>query len=124
MTLTGFFELRTADDPFAKLKRDSVRIQNNPLDVDAAFDFSVTTHHMLDWAYPGRGNSQKRKEIERDSRLLQVTSHLANGAKHFEATASRHKAVTKNLSRTGGFQPGAFQADAFDVGELLVRSRG
>jgi hypothetical protein len=124
MTFKGFFELLTVKDLFAKLERDSVRIQNNPLDVDAAFDFFVTAYHMLDWLHPGPGNSHKRKEIEDHSVLLQVTSHLANGSKHFEATASKHKSVAKTVSRPGGFQPGAFQANAFDVGELVVHLEG
>lgn len=124
MTFKGFFELLTVKDLFAKLERNLLRVQDNRLDVDAAFDFFVTAYHMLDWLHPGSRNSSKRRDIERNSVLLQVASHLANGSKHFEATAAKHKSVEKTVSRSGGFQSGAFQADAFDVGSLIVHLEG
>jgi hypothetical protein len=124
MTFKGFFELLTVKDLFAKLERDFVRVQSSPVDVDAAFDFFVTAYHILDWLHPGVENNLKREEIEKNSVLLQVASHLANGSKHFEATARKHKSVEKTVSRPGAFQPGAFQPDAFDVGELVIHLEG
>ena len=41
MTFEGFFELNDARDLFKKLERDYHRLQENPLDQDAAFDFFV-----------------------------------------------------------------------------------
>ena len=124
MPLKGFFELLTVKDLFAKLERDFVRVQNNPRDVDSVFDFFVTAYHMLDWLHPGVAGRNRRKGIEANSVLLQVASHLANGSKHFEATASRHKSVEKTVTRPGAFQADAFQANAFDIGELVVYLEG
>jgi hypothetical protein len=87
MPFKGFFELLTPQDLFAKLERDLIRVQSNPLDVDSAFDVFVTAYHLLDWLYPGYTNKHRRAKIENDAMLLQVASHLANGSKHFEATA-------------------------------------
>jgi hypothetical protein len=117
----GFFDLRTAKDLLAKLESDFVRIEKNPMDAGAAFDFFVTGYHLLEWAYPGDSNKLKRQQIERDSVLLQIASHLANGSKHFEVDPQRHKAVGDTVTRIGAFNSDAFQADAFDVGELRVR---
>ena len=124
MTFKGFFELLTARDLLAKLERDLVRAQNSPLDVDAAFDFFVTAYHMLDWLHPGVANRHKRDEIEKNSMLLQVASHLANGSKHFEATARKHQSVYETVKREGPFQADAFQQNAFDVGDLVVYLEG
>jgi hypothetical protein len=124
MPFKGFFELLTPQDLFAKLERDLIRVQSNPLDVDSAFDFFATAYHLLDWLYPGNTNKHRRAKIENDAMLLQVASHLANGSKHFEATAPKHKSVERAVSRPGPFQMGAFQADAFDVGELVVHLGG
>jgi hypothetical protein len=94
------------------------------LDVDAAFDFFVTAYHLLDWLHPGIANKHRRDKIEKNSMLLQVASHLANGSKHFEATARKHQSVKETMRREGPFQANAFQQDAFDVGDLLVHLEG
>ena len=47
----GFFELQTAQDLLRKLRHDSQRVKQSPMDSYAAFDFFVTAHHMLEWRY-------------------------------------------------------------------------
>ena len=71
-------------------------MEQDPANPYPAFDFFVTAEHLLDWLYPDSVESanvrirKQRREIEP---LLRVTSHLANGAKHFEAMAPHHKSV-------------------------------
>jgi hypothetical protein len=62
--------------------------------------------------------------MEKNTILLQVACHLANGAKHFYTTHPRHKSVTDCEKRAGAFQSEAFQSDAFDVGDLEVHLEG
>jgi hypothetical protein len=92
--MPGIFQLRTPSDLREKLRRDLAKLKAEPLDADAAFNFFVTAEHMLDWVYPGKAGKDKRTEVRRSSALLQVCSHLANGAKHFEAKAQHHDSVS------------------------------
>jgi hypothetical protein len=73
----GFFEIQTPGDLLAKLRHDYERLKSSPTDTYAAFDFFVTGHHMLDWLYPNDKNRQEQEK--KDSILLQVCSHIANG---------------------------------------------
>ncbi len=120
----GFFELQTKNDLLKKLEFDFSRLQQSPLDRYTAFDFFVTAYHMLDWTYPGYANSKVREAKEGSEILLQVCSHIANGAKHFKAEAARHQSVAGSRFEKGAFDPNVFQNDAFDVGRLLVELDG
>jgi hypothetical protein len=60
-------------------------------DAYAAFDFFVTAEHMVDWYLPNDKPAQH--ELRASEVLLQITSHLANGAKHFKVKDKRHKSV-------------------------------
>lgn len=88
----GFAELRTSQDLVRKLEYDLERIQKSPQDQYAAFDFFVTAEHIVDWIYPN--DKKMRREVRSSSSLLRITSHVANGAKHFEAKAHKHQSVT------------------------------
>lgn len=101
--MQGLFQLKTASDWRAKLRRDLDRLKTNPLDPDAAFNFFVTAEHMLDWVFPGKSNETKRTAERDGSVLLQVCSHIANGGKHFETEAKRHKSVSSTGRRRGGW---------------------
>ena len=57
----------------------------------AAFDFFVTAEHMVDWLHPSRKLDQGQL---RAAPILALVSHIANGAKHFTATAKRHRSVS------------------------------
>lgn len=88
----------------------------DPSDPYAAFDFFVTAEHILDWLYPDSpGTSQKEiRKSRRDAEpLLAITSHIASGAKHFEAVAPRHKSVSDLSMESGPFDPRAFSPKAF-----------
>jgi hypothetical protein len=114
--MKGIFSLTTPVDLFRKLEHDFELMQQDPKDQYAAFNFFVTAEHMADWLHPGYENKKKIKKIRDSEVVLQVTSHLANGAKHFQAQAKHHKSVVK-AEKTGYFGPGYFQEDYF--GEWL-----
>ncbi len=85
--MRGFTKkLEKADDLLKKLEFDLKRLENSPSDAYAAFDFFVTAEHIPDWI--------KNIAIKKENELLMVVSHIANGAKHFEVSDSRHKSVT------------------------------
>ena len=88
----GFAELRVPLDLVRKLEYDLERILKSPQDQNAAFDFFVTAEHIVDWIHPD--DATARTTLRSSSSLLKVTSHLANGAKHFEAKAKHHRSVT------------------------------
>ena len=112
--LEGFFALQKPGDLLAKLRGDYERLERSPGDTCAAFDFFVTAYHMLDWLYPN--DKGRREQEERTNTVLQVCSHIANGIKHFRATARKHQSVSGTRSeRSGGFNSGAFNRMGFNV---------
>jgi hypothetical protein len=111
------------------LHRDLERLKADPMSADAAFNFFVTALHMLDWIYPKRSNNAKREAAEKASVLLQVCSHLGNGAKHFEVEAQKHKSVS-STSESGSwfgpnwFGPNWFGPNWFGEDKLIVHLSG
>jgi hypothetical protein len=87
----GFGELQSPRDLLIKLKHDLERMENSPEDQYAAFDFFVTAEHIVDWLHPSERKA--REDLRSSTAILRITSHIANGAKHFEATAKRHQSV-------------------------------
>ena len=120
----GFFSLQNHRDLLSKLQHDLQRLKDSPMDTYAAFDFFVTAEHMLDWLYPGADNEDQRKNLRNSVTLLQIVSHIANGSKHFKATAPHHKSVKDTHETEGVFDSIAFDPTAFDVGELLIELQG
>jgi hypothetical protein len=109
---TGFGPLQTAADLLAKLRLDLSRIERDPLDAYAAFDFFVTARHVPDW------DRSKRPLLDTDPHM-KIVRDLAEGAKHFGER--RDKAPRPEVkTRRGAFDPNTFQHDAFDVGGLVV----
>jgi hypothetical protein len=101
--MIGAFHLKTPKDLFAKLGRELERLRRDPDDVDVAFNFFVTAESLLDWLHPGNAGRSAREAIRRSAPLLEVVSHLASGAKHFDQLAPHHKSVTNSGSRVGIF---------------------
>jgi hypothetical protein len=60
--MIGFFDLKTAADLRAKLRRDIEKLRAEPTNPDAAFNFFVTALHMLDWIYPKNANGGGTEE--------------------------------------------------------------
>jgi hypothetical protein len=112
----GFAVLQRPTDLVAKLEYDLERMRAAPEDVYAAFDFFVTAEHIVDWLLPDSpGSSQlAARKVKRDSsELLKVTSHIANGAKHFQALAKHHDTVADLEQESGRFDPRSFSPRSF-----------
>ena len=120
----GSFDLRSPRDLLAKLHHDLRRLEAEPLDQYAAFDFFVTAWHMLDWIDPGEDQTAKdrRKAIRDRSVILKVCDHLASGSKHFQATAKRHDSVKATEHHRGAFSSGFSRG--FDTSMLCVHLEG
>ncbi len=102
----GFGSLKSPPDLLRKIQHDFQRLRVAPADTYAAFDFFVSAYHLLDWLHP---NDEAGRFAEENSQpLLQVCSHIANGAKHFEATKARHKSVQDVVAQRGKFFGGPF----------------
>lgn len=89
--LTTFATLRTCADLLGKAEHDLGRMTSSMGDEYAAFDFFVTTEHLVDWYLPNDKHAQRA--LREGEPLLQVVSHIANGVKHFRATAPQHTSV-------------------------------
>jgi hypothetical protein len=106
----GFFTLRSARDLCSKLEHDYRRIESAPTDAYAAFDFFVTAEHLLDWVYPRTAGKPQRTRARASSILLQICSHVASGAKHFEVEDPRHESVSGTVAGGGYFAPSYFSS--------------
>ena len=72
------------------MEHDPGRLEADPADTFAAFDFFVAAEHMIDWQYP---DDQGKRAAIRAVDPGKTVSHLASGAKHFEATVACHTRV-------------------------------
>lgn len=118
--LGGFFELRTPQQLLRKLQHDHARLQKNPFDTYAAFDFFVTANSMVDWVWPS-ATSREKKENRRADTVPRICEHLANGAKHFLLNDPHHAVEKATLD--GGTVLGTWQlglAALGDPGGLIV----
>ncbi len=97
----GLFDLKNPLDLLKKLHYEYEELKKDRLNSFVAFNFFVTAEHMLDWVYPGSTNKKRREQVRRDSVLLQICSHVANGAKHFEVEAKHHVSVSDTSKRVG-----------------------
>jgi len=120
--MQGLFQLSAPADMLKKLRHDFERLKGDHVDAYAAFDFFVTARHIPEWLYPG--DKTKQDAVFSQSVLMRVCRHIADGSKHFEATAKQHDSVADTRLEGGAFQAGAFQSDAFDVGNLIVHLTG
>ena len=118
MTYQGVFGLHTARDLLAKVRRDLKRLERNPQDTDAAFDLFVTARHVPDWIEATGGPDAAKLFAQHVE--LRVCRHIADGAKHFEATRSNHKQVSGTTISPGGFYASGFSSAAFQVGHLSI----
>jgi len=125
MSMTpGFGKLQTPRDLLDKLRHDYRRMERDPLDQYAAFDFFATAESAVDWLLPGKANRVQREQFRQANILIEITSHIASGAKHFKAEASHHRSVQHVDAAPSAFDPNAFDGDAFQTGELEVTLEG
>lgn len=76
-TPKGFGTIATPADLVEKLRHDLARMERDPLDVYAAFDFMVTADSLPDWL--GWADAVKKRT---DDPLRTLVHDLADGAKH------------------------------------------
>ena len=117
----GLFELQTPADLVKKLRHDLERMTKSPQDQYAAFDFFVTAEHILDWIYPD--DRAARESLRSSSPLLRITSHLANGGKHFQAKAVHHRSVT-GTAKDRYVEDGYVEDGYFEEPLLIYLSEG
>jgi hypothetical protein len=102
---SGFFGT-TAEDLHEKLRRDLSRLEANPTDTSAAFDFFVTARALVDHLYPGcaRGRLGRRRQQVLSRPEIRVGAALANGAKHLVLDdRGANASVRKTEVARGGF---------------------
>lgn len=114
--MAGIFQLLTPADLLAKLDRELARLRSEPDNVDHAFNFFVTAESMLDWLHPGMAAKAAREALRNSDVRLQIASHLATGAKHFDKLARHHTSVSSMDKRGGWFASGWFPKGWFGRG--------
>ena len=120
MQHSGLFNLQTPRHLLAKAERDFKRLQENPANADAAFDFFVTVRHLPDWLHPSPSDKQQREALFKNHVELRVARHIADGAKHFKATQPRHKQVVGTSALVSVPQSWAPQPDTAQVKALII----
>src|SRR4051812_13358756 len=72
------------------MEHDYRRMLAAPHDAFPASDFFIAAEHIVDWRWPDDGRMQREVRSHDPGKTV---SHLASGAKHFEATQARHQSV-------------------------------
>ena len=115
----GAFALHTVEDLLKKLKYDMQRLEANPADSYAAFDFFITAFHMKDWA--NKSGLRIKPKHSSEKVLMDVCRHLANGSKHFDMESS---GVIEGTEHVEGAFDSSFRDNAFQVERLVVHLKG
>ena len=85
---TGFYDLTSAGELLKKLKWEFSNMANSKAEMEYryhAFNFFVTGFHIADWLHPG--NKQLQDSLK-ETDILKICGHIANGAKHFQTWPS------------------------------------
>jgi hypothetical protein len=93
-------------------------MKSDPGNPYATFDFFVAAEHIVEWRYPTDTAAQKGVRAHDPGKTV---SHIANGAKHFEATATQHTSVA-DLSREDDY--GTSLLGRAHWGEMVYGSTG
>ena len=95
-----FLELKNVSDYWKKLLWEFDNLKNKPNNVYFAFNFIVTAWHLTDWYFREKHPNDddqslklKIKNFVEENPVVEISEHLANGAKHFEITFKKHKSV-------------------------------
>jgi hypothetical protein len=112
----GVFDVREPSHLVQKLESDLERMCRDPMNVYPFIDFFITADNIVDWLHPTKAEKHLRDEL-RSQTLLAVCSHLANGAKHFEA--ERHH-VVKDIEQGDGDFSSDFNPEDFSADHLVV----
>src|SRR5688572_12385857 len=123
MPMPGFFDLMTPQDLMQKLEREYARWTADPLNVDLAWNFFVTAEHLPDWLArtgPGMPGGLTITAVKRDSPLLRICSHIANGEKHFRPGPD-YTSVDCTVREMTGLVKGGFVEEGFVADEPALR---
>jgi hypothetical protein len=120
----GFASLRTPQDLLAKLHHDRARIEAAPSDPYPAFDFFVSAEHLTDWVAPGLAKKEARKQLRGSAIALAITSHIANGSKHFVSELTHHRSVSDVEATPDWVEAGWVQSGWIETGELIITLEG
>jgi hypothetical protein len=118
-TKNGAFALHALEDLLKKLKFDMKRLEANPADSYAAFDFFITAFHMKDWA--NKSGRRIKPKNSNEKVLMDICAQLANGSKHFDIESNE---VIKETEHVEGAFDTSFQDNAFQVERLVVHLKG
>ncbi len=112
-----FLELKNVSDYWAKTLWEYENLQRNQNNVYVAFNFIVTVWHLTDWYFkainPEDTFGQQKVKMNNfvsSNPIVEISEHLANGAKHFELTAKKHKSV-KSTQKERYVQKGYWEED-------------
>ena len=105
----GFIELKNVNDYWKKLQSDYDDLKDNDEDVYLAFNFFITSYHLIDWIFKGKISNERRKLIK--APILKICGHIANGIKHF--STDQHKSV-KEIEKEGYVEQGYVEDGYFE----------
>ena len=120
MPIKGFIPLQTPKDLLAKLEHDLGRMEADPTDAYAAFDFFVTAEHVLDWLHPDSANGrQAARSFEISIRYFKLCRIWQAGRSTSTGSRNTTRRLTASLfptavlapraSGTASFSPGSFE---------------
>ena len=119
MASLGFFDLQMATDLLCKLEREYARLEQDPDDVDHAYNFFATAENMPEWIKGGgRKGKAFKHAIQQQQLILTLCNELATGAKHF--TPGKQNPAVVSAAREGYVAPG-YVAPGYVAAPLTVR---
>ena len=120
--MSGALDLTTPRQLLEKLRADFAALKASPDNPYVAFNFFVTAEHLPDWLHPGPTGRASREALRNSNPLLQITSHIANGLKHFDHLSKHHKSVAGSGRRGNYFSAlgPMFWTDYFGRRALIV----
>jgi hypothetical protein len=118
--MSGLFSNTSPQWLLEKLRSDFENLASQPTNAAMAFNFFVTAESLLDWCAPGYKNKSLRKNLRDDDVLLQIASHIASNAKHYQSEANHHNSVTStSYGRRSGLKGGRLFSGTLNQGNLL-----
>ena len=108
----GFFDLKTADQLYSKLKADFRSLGDHHKDTYLAYNFFVTANHLGEWLHWSRDQM-------REHSILRICEHLAVGAKHFSVSNKTIRSV-KRASSEGWVENGWVEPGWVEAGKPVV----
>lgn len=123
MPMEGFFEMTTPTHLLQKLEREYEAWRQEPLNTDRAWNFFITAEHLPDWLARTASQSLgglKITAFKRQTPLLRICSHLANGGKHFRHSTAQHTSVASTRQQKGWASPGWVSSGCATTPALMV----